>query len=249
MAEGRRRSNDRRSEILTEAARLFRERGYHATRMDDVADAVKLNKGTLYYYYESKANLLFEILLNTNERRLVSMRSGLVGDLEPDVRIRSYIEDTIDYLAKNPVEAVVSFQEAPFLHLWLSRDQVAVLRSRQAEFEQYAIDAVEAGQRSGLFTQQLDSRVAAQALTAIVSWFVRWYRPGGRLTAHEVAQQSSLLVLGGLLTPEHAHRAESLVAGADASAPTKVSQRGAGRSSRARNGGSHARGAQAAGED
>jgi AcrR family transcriptional regulator len=206
-----RRSDVRRAEILKQASRLFREQGYHATTMDDVADAVKLNKGTLYYYYESKANLLFEILLNTNERRLAAMRSQATG-VQPELLVKAYVEDTIDYLAEHPVEASVSFQEAPFLHLWLSRDQVNVLRARQAEFEKFALDAVRAGQEAGIFAEDLDARVVAHALTAIVSWFVRWYRPNGRLSAHAVAAQSSLLVLRGLLSPGHLHRAESLVA-------------------------------------
>lgn len=226
MAEARRRANDRRSEILEHAGRLFRDQGYHATTMDDVADSVKLNKGTLYYYYESKANLLFEILLNTNERRLASMRSR-AADLEPDARVKSFVEDTIEYLASHPVEATVSFQEAPFFHLWLSRDQVKVLRARYAEFEHYAVDAVSAGQKAGIFMSDLDANVIAQTLTAIVSWFVRWFRAGGKLSAHQVAEQSSLFVLRGLLTPEFAQRAGSLV-GEPPSAVTDAKRRNSG---------------------
>jgi AcrR family transcriptional regulator len=201
MANGKRPGTGRRAEILTHAAQLFKSQGYHATTMDDVADSVKLNKGTLYYYYESKANLLFEMLLNTNERRLSSMRMRS-GELSPDMLVRAFIEDTINYLAEHPNEATVSCQEAPFLHLWLSRDQVQVLRSRRAEFEHYAVDAVTDGQTAGLFVTDLDARVVAHSLTAIVSWFVRWYKPGGRLSAREAARQSSRLVLRGLLTPD-----------------------------------------------
>ena len=210
------------------AARLFRDQGYHATTMDDVADSVKLNKGTLYYYYESKANLLFEILLNTNEQRLSAMRSR-GADLEPDARVRTFVEETIDYLANHPTEATVSFQEAPFLHLWLSSDQVKILRGRYAEFEQYAVEAVRSGQQAGMFASDLDAGVVAHALTAVVSWFVRWYRPGGRLSAHQVAQQSGLFVLRGLLTPENAHRAAALAGQPGPAAAPK--RRGSGASS------------------
>ena len=144
-------------------------------------------------------------------RSLSAMRSR-GADLEPDARVKAFVEETIDYLANHPTEATVSFQEAPFLHLWLSSDQVKILRGRYAEFEQYAVDAVRAGQQAGIFTPDLDASVVAHALTAVVSWFVRWFRPGGRLSAHQVAQQSGLFVLRGLLTPDNVHRAAALVA-------------------------------------
>ena len=203
------RSSGRRAEIISHAARLFQAQGYHATTMDDVADAVKLNKGTLYYYFESKANLLFEILLNTSQRRTASMNVQ-AGAMAPDQRIRSFVEETIEYLAEHPVEATVSFQEAPFIHLWLSSDQVEIIRALQREFERYAVDAVEAGQRAGIFVDDLDPRVVAHTLTGIVSWFVRWYRPNGRLSARELARQSSSVVLRGLLIGEDLGNAELL---------------------------------------
>ena len=188
---------DRRAEILEHAARLFHDHGYHATTMDDLAEAVKLNKGTLYYYYESKANVLFEILLNTSEKRLAMMR-GLSDGLSAEDAVRHFVEDTISYLAQHPVEAAVSFQEAPFLQQWLSKDQVRVIQARYRVFEKHAIDAVSQGQAAGFFDPELDPHVAAQALTGIVSWFVRWYRPN-RLPAKEIARQSARLALRGLL--------------------------------------------------
>src|ERR1041384_8700642 len=51
----------RREELLTVATKLFAARGYHGTRMDDVADAVGLNKATVYHYYASKSLILFDI--------------------------------------------------------------------------------------------------------------------------------------------------------------------------------------------
>src|SRR6201985_1051350 len=51
----------RREELLAVATKLFAARGYHGTRMDDVADAVGLNKATVYHYYASKSLILFDI--------------------------------------------------------------------------------------------------------------------------------------------------------------------------------------------
>ena len=200
MAEPRRRSGERRGEIRQHAARLFRDQGFHATTMDDIADAVRLNKGTLYHYYESKANLLFEILLDTHDRRLARIRAR-PADLSSQQRVQLFVEDTITDLAEHPVEGAVLSQEAPFVHLWLAPDQVRMLRVRQNEFDGYLVGAVRAGQEAGTFDPALDSRIVTSALVAVASWFVRWYRPGGRLDPGEIAAQSSTLILHGLYAP------------------------------------------------
>ena len=171
--------------------------------MDDIANAVQLNKGTLYHYYESKANLLFEILLDTHDRRGARIRSRPAG-LSAEQRVKVFIEETIMDLADHPIEGAVLFQEAPFVHLWLTRDQVHILRSHQSKFDTYLVEAIREGQEAGTFDASLDSRVVTSALVATVSWFVRWYKPGGRLSARDVAEQSSTLMLRGLLAPAHA---------------------------------------------
>ena len=51
----------RRDELLAVATKLFAARGYHGTRMDDVAEAVGLNKATVYHYYASKSLILYDI--------------------------------------------------------------------------------------------------------------------------------------------------------------------------------------------
>ena len=57
--------SSRRDELLAVAAKLFAARGYHGTRMDDVADAVGLNKATVYHYYASKSLILWDIYKRT----------------------------------------------------------------------------------------------------------------------------------------------------------------------------------------
>jgi AcrR family transcriptional regulator len=196
------RGRDRREEIKSNASRLFCNQGFHATTIDDIAEAVKLTKGTFYHYYEGKGNLLFEILLDTHDRRLTRIPSQQTV-LSPTDRITTFIEETMADLADHPYEGAVLFQEAPFVHQWLTRDQVQVLRSRQSEFDGYLVEAVRAGQIAGTFDGSLDSRVVTSSLEAIVSWFIRWYKPSGRLSARDVAQQSSKLILTGLLGEEN----------------------------------------------
>src|ERR1700709_1349728 len=63
----------RREELLTVATKLFAARGYHGTRMDDVADAVGLNKATVYHYYASKSLILYDIYTSAADRTLAAV--------------------------------------------------------------------------------------------------------------------------------------------------------------------------------
>jgi AcrR family transcriptional regulator len=191
-------TKDQRSVIIEHAAKLFQQKGYHAATMDDLAAAVQLNKATVYYYFESKANLLFEIILGVSEENLAMIRA-LPSDLPPQEMLRRFIVDTVVFLGQHPVESSVSFQEASFMDQWLGRDQVQMIRSRQREFEDHAASIVRAGQKDGMFDSELDSRLVAEALTGMVSWFVRWYRPGGRMSPRAVGEQWSVLTLQGLV--------------------------------------------------
>src|ERR1700736_378657 len=82
---------DSRQEILRTAARLFQQRGYDATSMNDVAAALKLSKGGLYHHFQSKDEILFEIMDHamqiTEERVLTPVRSLA----EPEERLRALI--------------------------------------------------------------------------------------------------------------------------------------------------------------
>ena len=66
----------RREELLVVATKLFAARGYHGTRMDDVADVVGLNKATVYHYYASKSLILFDIYQRATSARSRSTRSS-----------------------------------------------------------------------------------------------------------------------------------------------------------------------------
>lgn len=189
---------DQRGTILGHAARLFQTKGYHAATMDDLAAAVQLNKATVYYYFESKANLLFEIMLSVADQRLAMLRA-LPSDLSPDEQIRRFVVDNIAFLAERPAEATVSYQEASFIDQSLGRDQVKMIRARQRDARNHAESIIRSGQQQGRFDEELDAQIVAEALTGMLSWFVRWYRPSRKFSAKDVGDQWGQLILRGLL--------------------------------------------------
>ena len=91
---------DSRQEILRTAARLFQQRGYDATSMNDVAAALKLSKGGLYHHFQSKDEILFEIMnhaMDITQERVINPVRGIAS-----------AEDRLRALIRLHIEVVLS---------------------------------------------------------------------------------------------------------------------------------------------
>src|SRR5690349_1898200 len=97
MSHVTREAVDSRQDILRTAARLFQQRGYDATSMNDVAAALKLSKGGLYHHFQSKDEMLFHIMnhaMDITEERVIKAVRTIQGNAEERLRtlIRLHIE-------------------------------------------------------------------------------------------------------------------------------------------------------------
>src|SRR3954467_14575339 len=119
----------RREELLAVATKLFAARGYHGTRMDDVAGAVGLNKATVYHYYASKSLILYDVYK--------SAADFTVGALHDDPAATA--RETIYHFTRRLLVAIssvleraaVSFQLSPYITEWFTEEQVAYTRTSE----------------------------------------------------------------------------------------------------------------------
>jgi AcrR family transcriptional regulator len=191
---------DSRQEILRTAARLFQQRGYDATSMNDVAAALKLSKGGLYHHFQSKDEILFEIMDHameiTQERVLNPVR--LIDD--PDERLRALIRLHIEVvLSPRDREITVMLHENHPLPPAL-RKRINTRKKEYIHFVEGLIAEVQ-GKRSR--TRQtkgvVSPRAAAFALLGMINWIYQWYKPEGDLQANHLVPQFTDLVFGGIL--------------------------------------------------
>jgi AcrR family transcriptional regulator len=184
---------DRRSQVRGAACELFRENGYHATTMDDVAAAVSLNKGTLYHYYDSKSDILFEICLNAADTILGRIRT--YPELPPDELISRVIRDSVRHIGTTLVETTVYFQEYPFMQKWFSKAQLAVLREREHDYQMLLTDAIQNGVDQGIFVA-VDTRAALEVILGVLTTVHRWYRRGRGPTSTAEAELAAFVLRG-----------------------------------------------------
>jgi AcrR family transcriptional regulator len=186
---------DSRQEILRTAARLFQQRGYDATSMNDVAGALKLSKGGLYHHFQSKDEILFEIMnhaMDLTQERVVDPVRGIAN---PEERLRALIRLHIEVvLSPRDREITVMLHENHPLPPTLRRR----INTRKKEYIHFVESLMAEVQRGRQGKGSVTARAAAFALLGMINWIYQWYKPEGDLQTHNLIPQFTDFVFGGL---------------------------------------------------
>jgi AcrR family transcriptional regulator len=187
---------DSRQEILRTAARLFQQRGYDATSMNDVAAALKLSKGGLYHHFQSKDEILFEIMNHameiTEERVLAPVR----GIADPEERLRALIRLHIEVVL-SPLDreiTVMLHENHPLPPVLRKRINI-----RKKEYIHFVENLMAEVQRARQAKGAVSPRAAAFALLGMINWIYQWYKPEGELQTHNLVPQFTSLIFAGIL--------------------------------------------------
>lgn len=186
--------SDREREIVDAAARLFHKKGYAATSIQDVADAVGILKGSLYYYIDSKEDLLFVILQDVHHASMRQLHEWQQVDGDVLVRLRAFVEGHVLANIGNLVKIGV------FLHdfRYLSAERRAAIVADRDLYDGYLRDLIREGQAEGVVDPDADPKLVAMALLGMMNWVYQWYAPDGRVTPQQLASEFADLALSGL---------------------------------------------------
>jgi AcrR family transcriptional regulator len=182
-----------RDQILLAAAQIFRSKGFHAASMQDIAEAVNLQKASLYHHVASKQEILLELLdrgLDVVTERLAAV---LVQPLSPEEKLRQAIASYLGAISEHRDLAGVLLLEYRSLEPALQARHIP----RRDRFERLWRDLISEGLAAGAFTCE-DPVIAARALLGIMNWTITWYRPEGSLSVEEITREFANLFLQGL---------------------------------------------------
>jgi TetR/AcrR family transcriptional regulator, cholesterol catabolism regulator len=187
----------RKTDILQAATKLFYERGYPATSMQDIADAVGILKGSMYYYVDSKENLLAAVVEDVHQRSLAVLWSAQRVDGDMEVRVRGLIEPLAVFNMENSHALTVFLHE--LRHLTPER-RVRIISERD-EFRSYLADLITDGIETGAIAPSVVPPLIADAILGMLDWTYHWYRAHGPDSPQRIAHQWSELILRGFRTP------------------------------------------------
>jgi AcrR family transcriptional regulator len=187
-----RKTRKRRVEILKSAATAFRRRGYHGASMGEIAQALRMTKGSLYYYFKNKEEILFfchdyslDILLEVLER--VEAAGG-----SPPAKLRSLIESFVHHILDDlrGTAMTLDFQalSAPLLR------RVIAKRDR---FDRGIRRLLQEGMDAGAFAPG-DAKLLTFAILGAVNWIPRWFDPTGPATSEQIGRVFAEYLVAGL---------------------------------------------------
>lgn len=183
----------RRQQIEAAASALFRERGYAATSVRDIANALNLQGGSLYAHVASKQDVLWSIVSRAADR--------FAAEVGPIARSAAPAHDRLRQMMRAHVAVVTSAQRdaAVFLHEWrfLAGERRAAIADRRDAYEALFRKVIGEGIESGEFVAN-DSRMTAMAILSSLNGIASWYRSDGERTPEQIADDFADLFLRGL---------------------------------------------------
>ena len=182
----------RRHDILAMAGQMFREKGYHATTMRDLAKAIDLRGSSLYSHFAAKEDVLWEIVTRAAAAFEAAIDS-VPADLAPRERLAAMIGAHLGVVAEELDTATVFFQD--WLHLADERRKTLV--AMRDSYQRRFVDVIAQGCAAGAFRVE-EPRVAALIILSALNWSYHWLDPAGRLPLRAVARAYADQLLDGL---------------------------------------------------
>jgi AcrR family transcriptional regulator len=189
----RQRVRRKQVEILRSAAAAFRRRGYHGASVGEIARALRMTKGNLYYYFRDKEEILFfchdyslDILLELLAR--VRKKGG-----PPERRLRELIVAFV-HMIIDELQGTALTMDLQALSPRLLRKVIA----KRDRFDRGVRAIIAEGMADGSFRAG-DPKLLSFAMLGAVNWITRWFDPRGRASSQEIGEAFADYLLAGLL--------------------------------------------------
>lgn len=186
----------RREEIIRAAALVFRDRGFEAATLRDVALALDTDRATLYYYVGSKEELLQEIVREALGRDVQAAEAVKRSRATTPEKVRALIESMVTSYAENYPHMNVYIEDLGRIARQDSEWSTDVI-ARTRAYESLVHSILNKGRRDGTLRTDLPVELCALALFGMINWMHRWYRPNIKWSPQEIANTFTELFLNG----------------------------------------------------
>lgn len=185
----------KRARILESAVRSFAAKGFYGTSMDDIAEELLLTRGSLYYYFRDKEEILALCHETANQAMLDVAERVRASALPPDQALRRIVAEHARVMVDKFHGTALALQ----FDALDARRRAAVVSVRDA-YEASLRDVIAEGVAKRIF-RSVDPKITAFAILGALNWMARWYRAGGGASADEISEAFASLFLDGLRTP------------------------------------------------
>ncbi len=174
---------------------MFAERGLRATTVRDIADSAGILSGSLYHHFKSKEQMAEEVLRDFLDWLFARYQEIVDGEADPLMRVKGLFMTSFEAIEDRHAQVVIYQDEAKRLS---ALPQFAFVDARNREQRKMWVDVLKQGVAEGCFRPDLDVDLVYRFIRDTTWVSVRWYQPGGPLTAEQVGRQYLDIVLGGI---------------------------------------------------
>lgn len=185
----------RRAELLRIAADLFATKGFKNTTVRDIADAAGILSGSLYHHFDSKESMIDEILSTFQEELFGAYTEIIAGSADPRAKLEAAVRVSFEAIDRHRDEVAIFQNEADYLGTF---SRFAYLGERNRQSREVWLTLLSEGIESGALRADLDIELVYRFIRDTVWVAVRWYRPGGKLSHHDIADQYLTILLDGI---------------------------------------------------
>lgn len=178
------RDNGRKDTILATAASQFRRRGYERTSVREIAQALGMTSGSLFYHFATKEELLVVIMEEGVRDIMQSVRDGLVGEARLPERLLSMVRSHLKALLGPRLDAMTVL-----LYEWRSLSPTAQTRVMTLRDAYEALWMAPINEAAALGLVDADAVLVRQTVLGALNWTAQWYRPSGRLDLDLLAER------------------------------------------------------------
>jgi len=188
------RQEARRRQVRDAALRVFSQRGYRATSMQDLAREVGMGKASLYHYFRGKEEVLTELYEEVLRENVIAVRRIARRERPAVEALADVIVERVVYTCQNKHLLNIFFEEEAELP---SRMRARLIRVRR-EYEAAVMEIVERGRRSGEIVLNTTPRLFMNTFLGAANWVYKWYDPQGPMTPEEIGRDMAQILLAGV---------------------------------------------------
>ena len=185
----------RRAEILHSALRAFREKGYHATTLDDIAVRLGVHKTALYHYFPDKESILYACHRESLAEIVRLLEEARARHERPGERLAFLVSEHVRVMTDTLEGSPLAFEVGSLTPA--HQEEIIALRDR---YERALRRLVAHGVEAGEF-RRVNPKAAVFAILGAINWIARWYRPNGSLRAPQLGAAFAAHLVGGLTRP------------------------------------------------
>jgi AcrR family transcriptional regulator len=188
------RYEEKKRAIVINAAKAFAKKGFDSTTIEEIAHALKMTKGSFYYYFKNKEEILYQAQLFSLKAGVKVLTQINKSSEPPEIKLRNAVIQNMKRLF-NDFEGSLILQQYYALPENYQKDIHTLRDLYEAQFIQILKEGIKAKKYS-----VKNIKMAAYCMFGAMNWFLRWYKPSGRLTIEEIGNAFIDFFFYGLLT-------------------------------------------------